>query len=206
MRIVSLFTVVVASCAPVAIEPPPPDGVEPIAIPAEAQLEGGDADAGFDFLVNGNYIGCGIPKPLYDLIVGDAEPTLQLPGRNALNETAPFSFNVFTTVRGNDVAHPNCLSCHATLLRGELLVGLGAYDADFTTDRTAGAGQARPLLSSTGDLLEFDLWIERAQTVAPFILERVVGTNPADALAPALASHRDPVTLAWQISTIRLFR
>ena len=184
---------VTAACAP--LEGPGETVVEPIPIPPETQLAG-DPQRGWSFLVNGNYIDCGVPETLYRQLYGAADAPLRLEGRDDANADLPYNLNAFTSSRGNRVVHPNCLSCHASVFRGQLVVGLGASEADFTKDATQGLNGVERFLSGTARQ-EFDFWYEHVSAVAPHIRAAVVGVNTADALGVALASHRDPSTLAW---------
>ena len=91
----------------------------------------------------------------------------------------------------------NCLSCHADVLAGEIVIGLGNARQDFTTDPSGAAELAGFAINDPAERREWRKWADRVSAIAPFIQTKVVGTNPADNLAAALFAHRDPVTLAW---------
>ena len=175
--------------------PPPPPGM--IEIVAEPQREG-DPTAGYDQLVNGGYVGCGIPFTAYRAAFGVAAPEeLRLPGRNASNETLPFGQTRFTTRSGVDVVSANCLTCHAHVLLGRVVIGLGNPDVDFTNDPSGAAELAGNFITDPAERVEWRKWADRVQATAPYIQTEIFGMNPADNLAGALFTRRDPVTLAW---------
>src|SRR5262245_17248899 len=119
---------------------------------ADTQPLQGDPAQGYDFLVNGNYIGCGIPISVakrLDLAWDLAPPPLRnalpiidsrifsdpgIPGRRGTNANLSHSFNAFVTKRGTEVASFNCLSCHAERIHGQVIVGLGNTTRDYTVD------------------------------------------------------------------------
>ena len=70
----SLFAVLLllSGCADEASSTTPP-GPEFDTIPEEAQ-RGGDPAAGRDYLINGGYITCGIPKSVFDRVFGPQSP------------------------------------------------------------------------------------------------------------------------------------
>jgi mono/diheme cytochrome c family protein len=158
----------------------------------------GDPEAGLWALVHEDYVPCGIP---YDLFVLAAQlvPSLQgetLPWREGNAANLPFDFNLVVSAGGTELVSNNCLSCHAGYLNGELVIGLGRHDVDFTN--TTGIASMLPELDPDTDagaeLAKFKI---RTQTVAPYIQTKTIGTNPADIVAVVLAAHRDSETLAW---------
>ena len=91
----------------------------------------------------------------------------------------------------------NCLECHAGRFDGELVIGLGRADVDYTQDLgQLFGGIAVPEIPIPG-LDELTRFIQRYQVIGPDIVMYTVGTNPADEVAVILASHRDRDTLAW---------
>ena len=120
---------------------PPVDPAWPYPqIPEEDQRTGGDPARGYDYLVNGGYITCGIPKTVFDSVVtpGDSGIT----GRTGDNATLPYNFSAATSAEGVRVVSANCLQCHAGMINGQLVVGLGANAADFTSDQSGFVGLA----------------------------------------------------------------
>lgn len=164
---------------------------------AEPQ-RGGDADAGYQALVNAAYVSCGIPRSLYESAAGlEAPPEDRLPGRTGLNEKLPYNRTAVTTPEGVELVTTNCLECHAGRVDGKLVVGLGSTTADFTQDQAAALPAARSLVQDPAELAELDKFIQRITAVAPFVRTKTVGTNSADNIAPVLFAHRDRETLEW---------
>jgi RNA polymerase sigma factor (sigma-70 family) len=124
----------------------------------------------------------------------DGEP---LPGRTGKNAEVPYNWTVHARPDGVELASPNCLECHAGRWNGELLVGLGKADADYTRDLSGTLTTVAGLDLTTPGSDDLVRWAERLQAVAPYTLAPNVGVNPADTLAVVLAAHRDRRTLAW---------
>ena len=125
---------------------------------AEPQ-EVGDPEAGRHMLLNGDFMTCGIPYSLYSnpvwgpVVSGGFGATTadRIPGREGKNADMPYSLNVFTAPDGAEVVNANCLMCHGGQFDGEVIVGLGNANADFT-GRLGGNG-AGPLAPEILDLL-----------------------------------------------------
>jgi mono/diheme cytochrome c family protein len=184
---------------------PPPDGGPPAdagepppgtAIPKEPQREG-DPAAGYTALVNNGYVSCGVPWSAYSKVFGPAAPELKIPGRTGKNQDLPYYYTAFTTSTGVEVVGANCLVCHAGFINGELVVGLGAADGNFTKDPTPQAQAAGFLISDPAEKAEWSKWVGRLQAIGPYTTTLTVGVNPADNLAAVLFAHRDRETLAW---------
>src|SRR5687767_225353 len=69
---------------PASVPGPAPAASGRVAIPAEPQRTG-DPKAGYDTLVNGGYVSCGVPASIYRMAYGDAPSRLRLKGRRGLN-------------------------------------------------------------------------------------------------------------------------
>lgn len=164
-------------------------------VPAYEQRTG-DAEVGWRALIEGGYVGCGIPRSAYDMVFGPA-PTWARLDRGGANASLPYNFNGFRTASGIDVVAPNCLQCHAETLRGELVIGLGSHTADYTEDIASLAILAGGIIHDPAERVEYEKLRDRLQAIAPYVVTRTVGVNPADNLAAALFAHRDVDTLAW---------
>lgn len=176
-----------------------------IPVPASPQMPG-HPDAGFDYLVNGGYFGCGIPERFFGLVSPFA--TLQgisnepLPGRNVMVNGAPlpYTWNRAKNADGLDVVYMNCLQCHAGKFNGKLVIGLGNADADWTVNlgnMAPAANLLNLLLPTPTEQKEFDKFIGRLKVIGGPAVMKTVGTNPAEMLATTFVSHRDMNTLAW---------
>ncbi len=157
----------------------------------------GDPALGYKHLVNSDYVRCGVPYSAYKAAFGNVDLGPKLPGREGLNADLPFMSTAFKTDSGVDVVAPNCLTCHAEMLEGKLVVGLGTVTQDFTIDLTAVAALSGLLVKDGPEKEEWKKWNSRVQAVGPYIRTLVVGVNMADNMASALWSHRDPKTLNW---------
>jgi mono/diheme cytochrome c family protein len=175
----------------------------------------GDPKLGRDLILNGGYMGCGIPMRLVDnpLIgpfiggaLGPASTDQKISGRNAKNDKLPYSRNVFTSTDGVEVTNVGCLMCHAGSFNGELILGLGTADSDFT----AGFGAGNGMTSSGGIPAELTalLGMNKAETdnlnkmltrsaaFTDITAMRTRGQNPAEAMAIALMAHHNE-DLSW---------
>jgi mono/diheme cytochrome c family protein len=187
---------------------PPPDGGPPTdaggpadpapgtALPKDPQREG-DPAAGYTALVNNGYVTCGVPWSAYSKVYGPAAPELKLPGRTGKNQDLPYYYTAYTAASGVEVVSTNCLICHAGFINGELVVGLGAADGNFTSDPSAQAQAAGFLISDPAEKAEWSKWAGRMKAIGPYTTTLTVGVNPADNLAAVLFAHRDRETLAW---------
>ncbi|HET6584373.1 MAG TPA: hypothetical protein VFG69_13020, partial [Nannocystaceae bacterium] len=168
-------------------------------IPPDAPVAG-DPAAGEWALLHEGYVSCGIPYDLFQLAKGSlgafagGDP---LPGREGKNATVPYNWTVHVAASGAEIVSLNCLECHAGEWNGELVVGLGKADADYTEDMGAALGGLQvPELPIPG-IEELTRFIARYEVLGPATRMYTVGTNPADEVAVVLAAHRDRETLAW---------
>jgi len=169
---------------------------DPDVLAAEPQ-RAGDAARGWEALVNEGYVGCGAPRALYDRFAGGTPAGWRLPGRTGRSADLPYFANAYTTPSGVEVVTANCLGCHASFLRGELVIGLGDASADFTMDVTPMIAAGAFLPADPAQKAELDKLLGRVKALAPHIRTRTVGANPADHIAAVLFAHRDRETLAW---------
>ncbi|MCX4245176.1 c-type cytochrome [Paraliomyxa miuraensis] len=181
-------------------EPPVPTACgQGFPIAATEQVPG-DADAGYYALLNEGYVTCGIPVGLFPI----AQPLLgafaqgdPLPGREGANAWVPYNWTVHTAASGAEIVSLNCLECHAGEFNGELILGLGKADADYTED-IAGfmADIPIPGIPLPG-LEEMTRMAQRYQAIGDYTRMYTVGTNSADSLAAVLSAHRNADTLEW---------
>jgi mono/diheme cytochrome c family protein len=160
----------------------------------------GDAAAGRNYLLQGDYINYGIPLAVYKLVF-NANNTDDL-GRAGDNKGIIYNFTVSTNPNGVKVAATNCLSCHADKLNGQVIIGLGNTTADNTQDVAS--------IFNSVDLVVRNLYTENSdewrayfplsrgfKTIAPFIKTETRGINPADKIFAALSAHREAQSLKW---------
>lgn len=178
-------------------EPELPIGTTPI--PASPQRTG-DPQAGYDYLVAGNYIRSGIPYSVFVNTFG--KDTKNELGRSGDNAEINYEFTAVDAPNGVRVVAPNCLQCHAQYLNGQLVVGLGNSTYDFTTDQSQNAALLETVIKafygSTSPQWEAAKNFTRAvKATGPYLITKVRGVNPADKLAAVLAAHRDVSDLSW---------
>src|SRR4051812_47122024 len=65
-------------------------------VPSDPQ-RGGDASKGYDYLINGGYITCGIPKTAYDQVFGNPPVADKIDGRTGDNKNLPFYYSAATS-------------------------------------------------------------------------------------------------------------
>jgi hypothetical protein len=165
----------------------------------------GDAQAGLDALLEKPYVSCGVPWELFGLFspfmsaIAGGPSLAWRPGKNA---EVPVSWTVNVLDDGSELVSPNCFQCHAGEFNGDLVLGLGRSDLDFTTDMGTllGLVPALPPLTDAG--AAFNKFIERYGIIGPPSTMLTVGTNPAIMYAVLLVSYRNPFTLAWQDESI----
>lgn len=174
-------------------------GFPEIVLAPETQRSG-DPAKGYHALVNEPIVPCGIPMTAYSTVFGPAPESDRVEGREGANATLSYRFTAMTTKEGVALATSNCLVCHAGRINGQLVVGLGDADGDYTSDVAAqsrlssGVGL---LLNTAEERAEWQKWKARMDVAAPFSVLSTRGPNPADDFTLALFAHHDPKTMAW---------
>jgi mono/diheme cytochrome c family protein len=205
MRRIALAALLTAGCGGGGEMMTPPPDLAPSwpypQVPADGQ-RAGDPQKGYDYLINGGYITCGLPKSLYDSVFGAPAPGDVLPGRTGDDAKLPYYYSAADSQEGVRVVSANCLTCHAGKVNGQLVVGLGAADRDFTFDQSQYIDLAGMLISDPTDKMEWQRFDDRTHAIAPYTQTLTIGVNPADNLTAALMAHRDPLTLAWSMTPL----
>jgi len=169
----------------------------PLGRVAAVEQRPGDPEAGYRALVNEPYVSCGIPYDAYRRIAGTPAADDLLPGREGRNAELPYALTSNETAEGVEVVASNCLTCHASKIDGELIVGLGNEFGDFTQDPRAIVTRSGAYVRGEAETRAWEHWADRIEGIAPHIQMATVGPNPATNLTWALMAHRDPETLAW---------
>jgi mono/diheme cytochrome c family protein len=167
-------------------------------VPSTAQRPG-DPARGFQELTTGDYVGCGFPADAYAQIsplLGSVDPG-DLLDRAGPGKDLPYDVNAFVTKTGVTVVAPSCLACHAGHILGKLVIGLGDTSANFTEDRSGLVPLVDGLVEGDDARAEWQTFADRLTALGPYMVVATVGLSPADNIAPVLAAHRDPHTLAW---------
>ncbi|MEM8525698.1 MAG: c-type cytochrome [Bacteroidota bacterium] len=169
-------------------------------IEAEPQITNGDAERGFDYILNGDYVGGGIP---YGLFKKRGAKIIKKVGKsNPANEDLPYFTNVFETQNGTKVVTGNCFTCHAAPLDGEIYLGIGNYASDYRANLSSfGKVMTKVVNVSYGkestaaaDFQDFNRYLS---AIAPAIETDQIGSNPAARLAEACMQHRNPCDLTY---------
>lgn len=156
----------------------------------------GNPVAGRRALLEESYVSCGLPERIYRNLLADI-PVTQVAGRTSDAEGLPFSTNRITNKLGVPTVTNNCLTCHGTVLFGELVIGLGNEFMDFTQDTSALVERAGALVANEAESLSWELYADRIAAISPYTRMHTVGVNPANNLTFALIAHRDAETNAW---------
>ncbi len=157
----------------------------------------GDAAAGYNYLVSGDYLSAGIPYSAFALVPGMTDNSNKL-GRTGDNAIIRHDFTAVDAPNGVRVVAPNCLQCHAGSINGNFIVGLGNASSDFTSDQSGLTTLAALLIpAGTPEWDAFEPFKKAFEAVAPNIVTEVQGVNVADKLGAILAAHRDKETLLW---------
>jgi len=185
-------------------DPPVDPPADPLAAPSGTiKIEAtpqvvGDAVAGKEYLINGDYVRSGVPS-------GIALPLLS--SQNRLERTGesaelPYDFNLVNHPNGAQLVVPSCLSCHGQILNGELIIGLGSVEQDYTKDRSEDLtliDAAIPFLygENSPEWEAYQPFRRASLALGSNIITSVRGPNLATRTTGILASHRDPETLEW---------
>lgn len=200
----ALLPLLINSCEHVSLEPEPDNDTLAAYLSAieGSQQRNGDPTAGRDYLVYGDFVDHGVPYSVYSIAFG-SNGDGNLLGRTGDNASIAYDYTALSAPNGVRIVSPNCLQCHAQMLNGQLVVGLGNSTADFTSDQNTTVSAVDAIIDNIygTDSPEWDAYEPfRRGTLAlgANIVQKVRGANSADNIAAVLAAHRDRHTLAWQ--------
>lgn len=178
-------------------KPEPPEGttyLEP------SPQRSGDAAAGYQYLLYGDFVSSGVPLKVFKRAAGSNSPDDL--DRRGDADGIPFMYNVVTASNGVKVVAPTCLSCHAERLNGQIIVGLGNNTFDHTRDATA-SFQAADLAvqfmfgEKSPEWAAYQPYSRAGKAISPYIRMKTRGPNPADKIFATLAARRRAGDLAW---------
>jgi mono/diheme cytochrome c family protein len=172
---------------------------DPVPILASKQRVG-NADAGYQYIISGDYVKSGIPFNLYGILFKKEKTDIL--SRGGENAQVRYDFNVVKAYNDETIVVPNCLQCHAEVFDGKLIVGLGYSSGDFTADQKLNSKFMERMMSTYMKLSpkKYEAakdFIRVYQTIGTELFTEMIGPNPADRLAALLAAHRDPETFQW---------
>lgn len=208
MRTLVIFFTLLLFVACTAYQPiaqvnnPGPEVWKTKVLPENPQDLSGDPEAGFDFLIHGDYIGSGVPIEIMRNAAKKMTQEQPYP-RNELNQGMPYTMTAFIAPNGAEVVNGNCFTCHAGHVDDELVIGLGESFAEYQNSMVM-AGKAMnvgmalkyskkkdPVVGAWEDFGHF------FNEAAPYISTTQPGSNPAFRLAEACMMHRDPEDLTY---------
>lgn len=169
-------------------------------IPASPQVGGGNAAKGLDYIINGDYIGSGIP---FDVLAKRLEKTTDtVLKREGLNAKVPYVLTGFEAANGVAVLNGNCFTCHAGKLNGEVVLGLGDSFSDFEKNpqplsKVMRLGMKIKYGKQSPEWEAYKNFDRYFAAAAPHIETNNPGVNPAAHLAEACVAYRDPQTLEY---------
>ena len=199
-----LFLACTAEPEPVGLDTAPVLPPDTEFIPATPQRSG-DADVGRDYLINGDYVGAGIPLGIWRQIY--AEDDENVLDRSGVSATLSPEATWIETAEGGEAVVQNCLTCHGAELRGDYVVGLGNTMLASNVDPSGFAPQLETFVKATygQDSPEWDntrRYTRAIKKVGPELVTETRGVNFADNLAALLAAHRDRNSLEWSGSAM----
>jgi mono/diheme cytochrome c family protein len=168
-------------------------------IPSTPQRSG-NPEAGYQYLIYGDYMNSGIPYEAYIQVIGpDNRNLLNRTGDNAVINYEITAVNAPNGVR---IVAQNCLKCHADRINGEFMVGLGAASYDYTFDHSllepATTNVIQFLYGAESPEFEaYEYFRNSGRAIGPYLVTEVRGVNPADKIWTILAAHRDQMSLDW---------
>jgi len=172
---------------------------QPISLKSTPQRVG-DPVRGRTMMLAGGYNSCGIPSRVFEQVFA-TPPELKLPDRAAADRDLPYFSNRVTDKNNVELITNNCLSCHATPLFGEIIVGLGNEFLGFS-DPGEMVDRAGLLVRGEHEIAAWEKFADRMDVVSQYTQAATVGVNVANNLTFALMSHFDPQTLRWSDSPL----
>jgi mono/diheme cytochrome c family protein len=172
---------------------------KPIPIPPSKQRTG-NAEKGYTYLTEGDYVKGGIPYSYFMLATRNSKTDYLK--RSGLNANVSHEYTVIKVTNGERLVAPNCLQCHAQVFNDSLYIGMGNTFIDFTiADKlnSASATTLQAMMKKTAPT-KYEAskhFFEVSVAIAPYLKAAVKGVNTADRLAAVLAAHRDPATFKW---------
>lgn len=166
-------------------------------------IEEGEAEAGFTYLTQGEYVGSGFPWSFMQIDSTVRKDTILM--REGDNALVPWFSIAFKTDNGATVVSGSCFSCHAATIAGEMTLGLGSRNSEFTNIKLWQQPFFPWLVKQNATEAEWEATQDYIHWLAhsfPWIKTDQVGLNPAFRLEEAFAAHRDPVTLAYSQSKV----
>lgn len=166
-------------------------------IEASPQSLGGDPQKGFDYLINGSYLGSGIP---YDLVKIWMKNPEKLTERADLN--TPHAIATFYTEDSIRVVNGTCFSCHAGRVNDVTVLGMGNSRSNNQWDYKLASRylgwRARSRYKKDSTMLQsFDDFGKYFEAMAPYIETNNPVVSPAARIAESCMRFRNPIDLTY---------
>ncbi|MCA9296742.1 MAG: hypothetical protein KC983_09490 [Phycisphaerales bacterium] len=162
-----------------------------------------DPQRGLDFILHGDYVGSGYPTEVFlRLNIGASAPR-QPYDRAGVDPRIPIAYNAFTARNGVEVVGGfGCLACHASMFRGELVMGMGNSLNDWASTRGVPAESLNAMVGArfgedSDEYAIYRQFMRGVEILYPHVAAPFKGVNPAFRIEEIAASHRHPDTLAW---------
>jgi mono/diheme cytochrome c family protein len=182
---------------PVPVPNPVPGST---ALTATPQRINGNPALGEAFIKTGNFAYAGIPLRIFRL--ANSAPVPNELGRTGENATIAYDYTAVDAFNGVKVVSANCLSCHASYLDNQFVMGLGNTMIDYTSDNAS----LLPFLdliitnqygANSPEYAAYAPFRTAVKAVSPNLIMPTRGVNAADKLAAVLAAHRNKTDLTW---------
>jgi mono/diheme cytochrome c family protein len=169
-------------------------------LPENPQENVGDAAAGFQYLITGNYLGTGIPVDMFADQIGEYTDTVLY--REGLNAYVDYSANVFQAANGVDVVNGNCFTCHAHSFKDEVILGLGNIEGEYQDNFRYRAWLMNVIVKrkykkGSPEREAFGHFGDYYKAIAPNIRTNNPVVNPAFRLEEACVVYRNPEDLTY---------
>lgn len=169
-------------------------------IPPYTQQTGGDAAQGLEYLINGDYIGSGVPLTFYGDRFSVRDTVLN---RKGINANLPHVLTAFTAANGVEVMSGNCFTCHSAAINGQIILGLGNHLSDYDKNWSQMAslvnlGMKLKYRKDSKEWEAYENFGHYFKAMAPTIETNQFGVNPAFRLAEACMNYRNPSDLSYQ--------
>lgn len=198
------FLIIVLACNSYKELPPPAvnTGWRIKTIPPASQVPAGDPEKGLDYILNGDYIGSGIPYAVFKKKISKGAFTASPIDRAGINKGLPLVLTAFEAQNGVQVVNGNCFSCHAGQLNGKTIPGLGDSFSNFKSNMkllgfAMNLGMKLKFGKKSDEWEAYENFGHYFRNAAPYIKTEFKGPNPAAMLAEACAMHRDPSDLSY---------
>ncbi|HFC00225.1 MAG TPA: c-type cytochrome [Phaeodactylibacter sp.] len=159
----------------------------------------GDVEDGYNYLIYGDYLDSGAPIDLYLNTIGTGPNRLNRTGDNA---DVRYNYTAVNAPNGVRVVTSNCLTCHAQMLNGELVIGLGNAVEDYTKNQSENITLVDQTIktlygNNSPEWEAYQPYSRGIHAIAPSVMPEVRGVSPADKLAVTLASYINKHDLSW---------